>query len=71
MLHKRSCYCPNFIFHVNGEERRGECNVVLSVKSTEMKRKVEPQEYHGCPASYSHVENDIKYMYDCKGNCFR
>ncbi len=35
-----------------------------------MKRKVEPQEYHGCPASYSHVENDIKYMYDCKGIVF-
>jgi hypothetical protein len=49
-----------FIFHVNGEERRGEWNVVLSVKSTEMRRKSEPQYYHEWPASYSNVENDIK-----------
>jgi hypothetical protein len=47
-------------FHVNGEERRGEWNVVLIVKSTEMRRKSEPQEYHECPASYYNGKNDIK-----------
>jgi hypothetical protein len=30
------------------------------VKSTEIRRKSEPQEYHECPASYSNVENDRK-----------
>jgi hypothetical protein len=60
MLYKKSCYCCNFIFHVNGEERRGVWNVVLSEKSTEMSWKSEPQKYHECPASYYNVENDIK-----------
>jgi hypothetical protein len=46
-------------FHVNGEERRGELKVVMCVKSTEMRRNIEPQKYNERPASYSNVINDI------------
>jgi len=46
-------------FHVNGEARRGEWNVVMCVKSTEMRRNIDLQKNNEWPASYSNVINDI------------
>jgi hypothetical protein len=46
-------------FHVNGEARRGEWNVVMCVKSTEMRRNIDLQKNNEWPAAYSNVINYI------------
>ena len=60
MLECENATAEILFFHVNGEARRGKCNVVLDVTSTEMRRSYEQQEYYEWPASYSNVVNDIK-----------